>query len=778
MKISCNILKKHIKNSEKIDFLGIWDTFTIRSAEVEGIEIKGNDFDGVVTAKILECEKHPKSDKLSVLKVDNGKEIVQIVCGAPNVKVGLIGALINVGGHIGEIEIGKRPLVGIDSYGMMCSGKELGISDNHDGIIELPEDTPLGIDIKEILPINDIIVEIDNKSLTNRPDLWGHYGIAREIAAITGHQLLPLELNEPNKINKELDIKINNPELCYRYTGIKLDNITTKTAPLWIQIFLYYTGMKSIELTVDLTNYIMLELGQPMHAFDSRKVENIEIGLANDNDKYTTLDGIERTLSSKDLMIKNGGEYFAVAGVMGGLESEIVADTDSIILESASFEATTVRRTAISLGLRTEASSRFEKSLDPNLTLTATKRFIKLLKDINPEVECATDITDVYPNKFEEKEITLKKSLLYKYLDFVIEDKIVKNILESLEFKVEVNQEDFKVLVPTFRSTKDVTIAADLIEEIARIYGYENFEPKAIKMDLSFIQEEPEYEESYKLKKYLATKYQINEVHTYLWNHTNFLKELNITKENVTLLGKNEDNILRDDLNLSLLEVAKTNIKKYEQISIMEIATTIKDNENKKMISILLSDKEDNLKQTYSKIKEITFNIFKELKNIEPIFEFATSEDYYHQDLTQNIIVNNNIIGQIKVFSKKVTNKISKKNCFVVLEIDFNEYLNIELQKNIFKEISKYPTTELDYTILTNRGEYYNKLEEILINFKSPIIIDYKLIDIYLEETVKKVTIKYTVGSMDKTLTSEELQNFKEEFIKFLKEYNLSIIEE
>ena len=210
----------------------------------------------------------------------------------------------------------------------------------------------------------------------------------------------------------------------------------------------------------------------------------------------------------------------------------------------------------------------------------------------------------------------------------------------------------------------------------------------------------------------------------------------------------------------------------------MEIATTIKDNENKKMISILLSDKEDNLKQTYSKIKEITFNIFKELKNIEPIFEFATSEDYYHQDLTQNIIVNNNIIGQIKVFSKKVTNKISKKNCFVVLEIDFNEYLNVELQKNIFKEISKYPTTELDYTILTNRGEYYNKLEEILINFKSPIIIDYKLIDIYLEETVKKVTIKYTVGSMDKTLTSEELQNFKEEFIKFLKEYNLSIIEE
>ena len=451
MKISCNILKKHIKNSEDIDFLKIWDKFTIRTAEVEGVEVKGKDIDGVVTAKILEVANHPKSTKLHILKVDDGKEIKQIVCGAPNVKVGLISALIEVGGHLGDIEIGVRPLVGVDSYGMMCSAKELGISDDHTGIIELPEDTPVGINIKELMPIDDIIVEIDNKSLTHRPDLWGHYGIAREIAAITNHELLPLDLYTENPNVKDLDIKINNPELCYRYIGTKMENITNNVTPLWMQVFLYYAGMRSINLLVDLTNYIMLELGQPMHAFDARVVKNIEVGLANNGDKYTTLDGTERNLTNEDLMIKNGGKYFAIAGVMGGLDSEIVNDTTSIVLESATFNAYTVRKTALSIGLRTEASARYEKSLDPNLAMLAARRFIKLLKDENKDLTFASNITDVYPQKQEENHIELKKDYLYKSLGFEIEDELVNKILTSLEFKVTPKEDSFEIIAPTFR---------------------------------------------------------------------------------------------------------------------------------------------------------------------------------------------------------------------------------------------------------------------------------------------------------------------------------------
>ena len=313
MLISCNKLKSHIKNSSDIDWLNIWDIFTIRTAEVEEVKVVGNTFDSVVVAEILTCEEHPDSDHMHILTVDCGDaESVQVVCGAPNVRVGLKTAYVKVGGHIDGMEIKSRPLRGVMSNGMCCSGRELGISDNHDGIMELSNEWNNGANIKEYLPIDDIIVEIDNKSLTNRPDLWGHYGIAREICAITNHELLPLEVEEIVNDKKDLDIVINNPELCYRYCGLKIDSIKNNKTPMDMQIFLYYVGMRSISLLVDVTNYLMLELGQPMHAFDSRVVKNIEVGNAKTGDKYTTLDGVERCLTDEMLMIKNGDKYFCI----------------------------------------------------------------------------------------------------------------------------------------------------------------------------------------------------------------------------------------------------------------------------------------------------------------------------------------------------------------------------------------------------------------------------------------------------------------------------------
>ena len=777
MLISCNILKKHIKNSEKIDFLTIWDTFTIRTAEVENVEIKGKNITGIITAKIIECSPHPKSEKLSILKVTDGTEDYSVVCGAPNVKVGLIGAFAKIGSIIDGIEIGMRPILGTTSFGMMCSGKELGISDDHEGILSLPEDTKLGVDLKEIMPIEDIIVEIDNKSLTNRPDLWGHYGIAREIAAITGNKLLPLELEEPKNDKKDLNIKIKELTLCNRYIGIKLDDIKNKTTPMWMQIFLYYTGMRSIDLIVDLTNYIMLELGQPMHAFDSQVVKDIEIGLAKDKDKFITLDNIERTLTQKDLMIKNDGEYFAIAGVMGGLDSEITSDTTSIILESATFDPESVRKTATYHGMRTEASSRYEKSLDPNLALIASKRFIKLLKTENPKLKIASNLTDIYPTEFKEKEIILNKELLYKYLGFKLEDKIVKEILINLNFLVEITKEEFIVTVPTFRATKDVTIPADLIEEIARMYGYENFEETPLNMDLTFSLKDDGYNLENELKEFLVNRYNLNEVHTYLWNKTKFLNEADIKLDNVKLLSKTEDNILRNDLSLSMLEVAQTNIKNYEAIEIFELGTIINNNENEKHLSILLTSDTNNLKSAYNQAKDIVYSLINSFKNQKPIYTFGKSNEYYNNDLTQDIIVNNFNIGQIKVFNRSISNKINKKKSFVVIDLNFDEFIKLEKVEPLYQDVSKYPTTTLDYTIISKRGEYYSEFDKIINNFTSPLIIKRELIDIYLEDNYKKITIRYIVGSKEKTLTNEELQNFKEEFIKFINKNDLSIIE-
>ncbi len=774
MLISCNKLKSHIKNPEDIDWLNIWETFTIRTAEVEKVEVKGNTFDNVVVAEIKECEEHPDSDHMHVLKVDCGeKELIQVVCGAPNVRVGLKTAFVKVGGHIDGVEIKARPLRGILSNGMCCSGRELGISDNHDGIMELPSDWVVGTDIKKYLPVEDIIVEIDNKSLTNRPDLWGHYGIAREICAITNHDLLSLDILEIANDKEDLDIVIKDNNLCYRYTGLKIENIKNKKTPLDMQIFLYYAGMRSISLLVDLTNYLMLELGQPMHAFDARVVKNIEVGLANDKDTYTTLDGVTRTLTNEMLMIKNGDKYFGIAGVMGGLDSEILSDTTSVFLESACFNAGSIRRCALNLGLRTEASARYEKSLDPNMTDLAIKRLAYLLKEQNPDMVIASNLTDVYPNPLKEEKILLDKKTLSIYMGRTLEDETVRNILDKLGFKVEIEENYYDISVPTFRATKDIKIKEDLIEEIARIYGLENFEPKPLKLDLTITEHETIYNEEYEVKRLLATKFDMHEVHSYVWYDTDLLKELNIEKKNVKLLGKDTNNILRDDLSLSLMNIVKENFKNYSGFKIFEIGTIIENNMNKRVLSIILTDVEKNLEKGYIEAKKIVKYLFKMLKNKEVTLSDNINEKAYYDDKLGKIIkLDDTRIGTLNVLNRSCTNKLSKRKYVITIDIDFDKYINISKEEILAKEVSKYPEVELDYTIIVEDKKYAD-LKEILDKFISNLIRNYKLVEVY----ENKYLIRYTLGSNSKTLEQKELQTFKERFIKHVKESGLNILE-
>ena len=775
MLISCNKLKTYIKDSEKIDWLKVWDKFTIRTAEVENVKEVGDKFDGVVIAQIVECIPHPDSDHMHILKVNYGaSEPIQVVCGAYNVRVGLKTAYIKVGGHIDGIEIKSKPLRGILSNGMCCSMRELGIGDDHDGIIELPDDVVVGTDIKDYLPVKDIIVEIDNKSLTNRPDLWGHYGIAREIATITHTEMLPLEMEEIKNDKEDLDIKINNPELCYRYTGLKIDNIKNNKSPLELQIFLYYTGMRSISLIVDLTNYLMLELGQPMHAFDSRVVKNIEVGLANNKDLFTTLDGVERKLSSENLMIKNNNEYFAIAGVMGGKNSEILSDTTSIFLESATFNAGSVRKTANFLGLRTDASARYEKSLDPNMTDKAIKRLVYLLRKENPDMQIASNLTDVYPNVLNEVNITLHKDLLSKYMGTTLSDESVINTLESLGFKVENTDYSYEVVVPTFRHSKDINIEEDLIEEIARIYGLENFTPKPLKLDLTITEHETTFNEEYEVKSLLATKYDMNEVNSYIWYDTNTLQTLGIKKDGVKLLGKSDNNILRDDLSFSLLNIVEENFKNFSEFSIFEIGTIIESNQNKRVLSIILCGKEKELEQLYNKAKTVTSYIFKALKHKEITLSNNVNEkEYYDKNLGKIINVDDTKIGTINVLDKIYTNKLSKKKAIVCIDIDFDKYAKLEKDIILEKVVSKYPSVELDYTIIMPTDKKYEDLKEVLKEFKSKLIERNELVSIY----ENKYTIKYVLGSPYKTLEQKDLQTFKERFIAHLKENGYSINE-
>ena len=768
MLISCNRLKKYIKNAQDIDFLHIWDDFTLRVAEVEGVQVKGNDMDNVVTAKIVSCEKHPESDKLSLLKVSDGEKEYNIVCGAPNVRVGLIGALVRDGGMVSGFKIKTRKLAGYPSEGMMCAVDELGIGTDHEGILELPGDTPIGVDFKKLYPVEDIIVEIDNKSLTNRPDLWGHYGIAREVCAITDHELLPLDLLDIPNNQKDLDIKVSNQELCKRYCGLKIENLQNNKTPLEMQIFLHYAGMRSINLFVDLTNFLMLELGQPMHAFDARVVKNIDVKLAKEKDTYTTLDGVERLLSKDTLMITNGDAYFGIAGVMGGLDSEILSDTTSVFLESACFDAGNIRKSAVRLGLRTEASARYEKSLDPNMCDVALKRLAYLLKNENPNMVITFNLTDVYLEFLEEKIVILKKDKLKAYTAIDFSDNEVVKSLESLDFKVNVLEDAYEVIVPTFRATKDVSMDADIIEEIVRLYGYENIKEIPLKLELTGKEEDTVWNKEYDVKRYLATRYSLREIHSYLWYETSLLKTCHLEKSGVTLLGKNENNLLRDDLSLSLLPIVKNNLKNVDKLGIFEIGTVIVDNQNKRRLSILLADDESKMMNLYYEAKKIVVSLFKSLKHIKVDFKKGRMFDYYDENLSNEILIHKNVLGYVHVFNGECTRYIGKKKALVAIDIDFDMYVSLDPQEILYENVSKYPNVTLDYTILTSKDFKYEELLKVLKPFNNKYVKEYRLVGTYEDKEVKKYTMRYVLSSEEKTLETKEIDKFKEKFMEHI----------
>ena len=364
MYISINWIKDFV-DLKGIDVEKLIYKFTMSTAEVEGITKHGEDTKGVIVAQIKSIENVENSKKLHKLMVDTGKEILQVVCGAPNVKEGAKVVFAPVGSMVSGQSIGKATLAGVESNGMCLSEKELGISDDHSGIIILDDSEKLGEDIKNIIPIDDVIYEVDNKSLTNRPDLWGHYGIAREIAAITGRELKPLETENLDlyKDLEKIDINVecqDEKQLCLRYSALRVENVTKNQASWKMKVRLYYCGMRSINLLADMTNYIMMELGQPMHAFDNRLVSSIEVKTLKEDQKSTTLDSQVRDLEKGTLMIYNDKEPVGIAGVMGGLASEITDETTSLFLESANFDAVAIRKTASKLDLRTDAAAHYE----------------------------------------------------------------------------------------------------------------------------------------------------------------------------------------------------------------------------------------------------------------------------------------------------------------------------------------------------------------------------------------------------------------------------------
>lgn len=762
-----------------LDKLALINKFSLSTAEVENeIFFKGSDISGIVAAQIKEVLPHPDSKKLHLLKVDAGDgKLTDVVCGAPNVKEGMVTAFAKVGAHIGDIEITPRELAGYTSFGMCCSEKELGISDNHEGIMEITDDIPLGTDLKDFYEIDDIVFEVDNKSLTNRPDLWGHYGIAREFAAISGRELKPLDAEDTAHYSAlpQLDLKIEDP-LCRRYSCMSVKNITRKISPVNMRIRLFYCGMRAINFLADLTNYIMLEMGQPMHAFDSRKIDKIRIKRFEKPFKFTTLDGVERNIDENTLMICNDNTPVAIAGIMGGLDSEIVDDTDSLTLESATFDAASIRKSTVRLSHRTDASMRYEKSLDPEMTVPAIGRFLKLMHDADRGAEVISSLTDEYAAPFDKVELSFDKAFVDRYTGIEIDNERIVKTLKSLGFGVENSGDDFKVSVPSFRATKDVTIKADIIEEITRIYGYDNFEVNTALAPLYPVRPETEKTVEDRIKDILVKSFDMHELHSYVWQYYDEYKSLGIEiEDNIKLINATNPNIetlRRSIVPTQLCQVSK-NTDYSDGFAVFEIGRIFDgvDGNNmcreSKKLAVTLFDRKKTAEELYLKLRDILAVLTDDIKHTSLSFKAAeAAHSYEHPKNLNTVICAGSEIGIMGVVHPSVMKKLSKKGAAVFAEIDIARFADIEDAGINYSEPSRFPEMEIDISFVS---AVFAPIGEAIKKAGCEWIKNVKLIDTYEDENGKSITVRIYFSHPERTLTKEEVMKVVDGIVETLR---------
>jgi phenylalanyl-tRNA synthetase beta chain len=791
MYISLNWIKDYVDLSRKIDKEGLGLLLTGHTVEVDAVISEADKYKNVVVGKILEIKKHPNADKLRLAKVDAGSEVLDIVCGAPNIEVGqkvpvaLIGAILPNG-----MEIKEALVRGEKSSGMLCAEDELGLGADHSGIMILDKKAKEGQAFGEYLKLDDVIYEIDNKSITNRPDLWGHYGMAREIALISGSKFKELKIGKPQEGTPEIKIKVEDSSLCPRYMVAVVEGIKVGTSPEWLQKRLIAVGMRPINNIVDITNYVMLELGQPLHAFDWKLADEIVVRKAKEGEVIITLDGEKRKLEDNMLVIADSAKPIAVAGVMGGGNSEISEDTTAIVIESANFEPFSIRHTAQKLGLRTEASMRFEKSLDPNLCETAVLRTIELLKQVCPECAVKGGLVDIKNYKLNQGPIDLDLDWLALFIGEEIEEKKIIDILEKLGFEIEKNGRILKMTVPTWRAAKDISIREDLAEEVARIYGYGNLKAEMPLVNMKAPQKNNERMLERVIKETLAGAPAMSEVYNYSFVGEDLLKRLNINPEGrLRLLNpiSKLHTLLRQSLAPQLFSNVRTNQARFEDVGLFEIGSVFmpfdgnldKDNEGrtklphqeKRLGLIMASDKSVSLEQIKGAIEYLfdNFDLTASYDQCEDV------PDWGMKDITANIVCDGKIVGYLSRLAPKISTSLGIKKKYVfVSEIKINDIMAILSAKGIkqYKVLAKFPPAIRDIAFVVEEKIAYSDIKKAILSYHE-YLKEAELFDIYRGDKLGKnkkslaFRLSYTAP---KTLTSAEVDEIQDGLVKRLEE--------
>ncbi len=799
MKASVEWLKEYADINIEPKELG--DILTMTGSKVEAIEQKGNDIKNVVVGKILEIKKHPDADKLVVTKVNIGDEVVQIVTGADNIKENDIVPIAKDGSELpGGVKIKKGQLRGVDSCGMMCSVGELGLKvEDYPGQIEhgimiLPKDFEqyIGKNIVDVLNLKEDIIEFEITS--NRPDCFSIEGLGRETAVSLNvpfkaprKNLDSVKVEKVDEING-LKVDIEAPDLCYRYIGRVVENVKIGPSPEWMQRRLRACGVRAINNIVDITNYVMLELGQPMHAFDINSIEgkHIYVRRAKENEEIITLDGEKRVLNTENLVIADEKKPVAIAGVMGGENSEIEDTTSTVVFESAVFNGASVRLTAKSVGLRTEASSRYEKGLSSENALRAINRAVELAELIGAGTVVDKCI-DVYPTKQKVNEINFEPDRINALLGTNVSKEEMIKIFESLEISLNGN----KVIAPYFRP--DLEQLADIAEEVLRIYGYDKLETTYVNAETTLGIKNKKQRLEDNLRKTLVAK-GYSEVCTYAFINQKDLEKCNIKEGNVlnnTIKIKNklsEDyTMMRTTTLPSMMQTVATNYtKKNKDVNLFEIARVYTDTESNiengeipeepTVLSLAVYGEQED----FYTVKGIIENIL-ETANIKRYeIEKEDTDVSMHPGRTAKIMIGKDAIATFGEVHPTVCKNYGIKTKVYYAKVDVDKLVKYSKEDKKYVPVPKYPAVERDIAVIVDEDIEVGKIEKVITKKCKKILEEIKLFDIYrsekLGEKKKSIAFALTFRAQDKTLTDEEINGAMDTIISDLsKELNAEL---
>lgn len=792
MKVSLNWIRDYVQLPADADLKKLAYDLTMSTVEVEDTIELAKQFDHMVVGVINTIEQHPNADKLRVCMTDIGGRVESIVCGGSNLREGmkvavaLPGSVCRWHGEGEPVEIKKSKLRGVDSYGMICGAVEIGLADlfptkEEAHILDLSDfDAPAGTPLADALDLNDIILEIDNKSMTNRPDLWGHYGIAREIAALYDLPMKEFPHFDRNVANTAgFHVTVEDAERCPRYLSAQIEGLSVKPAPYQMQSRIWKVGMRPINALVDITNYVMLATGQPTHAFDSDHIAgHVIVRRAGEGEKLLLLNGKELALSGDDLVIADDAGVVGLAGVMGGAKDSILPETDKVILEVANFDAKGIRRTALRYDNRTEASARYEKAIDPERCDQALDLSMQLFSDLYPEMK-VTGLVDEYPQHLKQAEIDVPLSWLERRLGKRLPPEEIRHKMELLGYGISFSGDNMHVVVPTWRSTGDVSIQADIMEEVARMYGYENFEAEPITTTFDGAINQLDKDLERRIKEYLAIRCGMQEIFTYPWMEESYVNAVLQSTEGILSLStppSPAERFVRSSLLPNLCKAVVKNERYFDEFSIFETAQVFRDenytspydpreklpSQRKNVAGAFVTTDKD-ITALFRKAKGVV-EMMARYVHMETLTFRQTEKPVWADNVVWlNICRGEEKVGDLALLSKKVSMACGIKNLNVMLfQLDQDSLVPLKSRTNTFTHMAEYPMTDYDISLLLDGSVQWKDVLQTVGGIKSELLHGASFVDEYRGKQVpagkKSLTLRLSIGSKEKTLTSSEIE--------------------